>query len=87
MTWLRWWPGVIHDRHPVRRWVWFVPVFMLVVALLTVDYGHLSEQTAGLVLALAGVGLVVGFSEELWFRGIGVNVFRRSGYSEGGSAA
>ena len=52
---------------------------MLVVALASFNYGHLADQTTGLVLSL----LVVGFSEELWFRGIGVSVFRRSGFSEG----
>ena len=83
VTWLGWWPQVIRDRHPVQRWVWFVPIFMLVVALASFNYGHLADQPAGLVLALLGVGLAVGFSEELWFRGIGVNVFRRSGFSEG----
>ena len=44
---------------------------MLVVAVSSINYGHLADQPAGLVLALVGVGLVVGFSEELWFRGIG----------------
>lgn len=83
VTWLGWWPEVIRDRRPVQRWVRFVPIFMIVVALLSIDYGQLAGQTAGLVLALAGVGLVVGFSEELWFRGIGVTVLRRSGFSEG----
>jgi uncharacterized protein len=83
VTWLGWWPQVVRDRRPVRRWVWFVPVFMLVVALASIDYGHLADQTAGLVLALVAVGVVVGFSEELWFRGIGVTVFRRGGLSEG----
>ena len=83
VTWLGWWPEVLRDRRPVRLWVRFVPVFMLVVALVSVNYGHLADQTAALVLALAGVGIVVGFSEELWFRGIGVTVFRRSGFPEG----
>src|SRR3712207_277432 len=31
VTWLGWWPDVMRDRHPVRRWVRFVPIFMLVV--------------------------------------------------------
>ena len=68
VTWLGWWPQVIRDHHPVQRWVWFVPIFMIVVALLSFNYGHLGDQTAGLVLALLGVGLVIGVSEELWFR-------------------
>jgi membrane protease YdiL (CAAX protease family) len=83
VTWLGWWPEILRDHRPVRPWVRFVPVFMLVVALVSINYGHLAAQTAGLVLALVALGLVVGFSEELWFRGIGVAVFRRSGFSEG----
>ena len=44
-------------------------------ALLAIDYGHLAGQTTGLLAALAGAMVLVGITEELWFRGIGVNVF------------
>lgn len=36
-----------------------------------------------LVLCLLALGVFVGVGEELMFRGIGVNVFRRAGLSEG----
>lgn len=82
VTWLGWWPQVVRSELPVQRWVRFVPVFMIVVALGAINYAHLADQTAGLVVALIALGVAVGFSEELWFRGIGVNALRRSGLSE-----
>jgi membrane protease YdiL (CAAX protease family) len=35
------------------------------------------------VACLVALGVVVGFGEELMFRGIGVIAFRRAGFSEG----
>ncbi|MFE4632001.1 CPBP family intramembrane glutamic endopeptidase [Streptomyces sp. NPDC056773] len=83
VTWLGWWGEVMRYRVPVRRWVWFVPVSMLAVALLGVNYPNLAAQKASLVLALAAMAACVGIAEELMFRGIGVQVFRRAGFSEG----
>lgn len=82
VSWLRWWPQVMRSDLPVQRWVRFVPVFMIVTALGAINYAHLADQTAGLVLALIALGVAVGFSEELWFRGIGVNALRHSDFSE-----
>ena len=77
---------VLRVNKPVRRWVRFVPISMIVVAVLAIDYGHLADQTAGLVVALIAVAVAVGFTEELMFRGLGVTVFRRGGFSEGNVA-
>ena len=82
VSWLGWWPQILVDRHPVQRWVLFVPIFMFVIALAAINYGHLADQTAELVLAVLGTGVLVGFTEELMFRGIGVTTFRRSGFPE-----
>ncbi|MFD3641540.1 CPBP family intramembrane glutamic endopeptidase [Streptomyces griseus] len=83
VTWLGWWSSVLHYRVPVRRWVRFVPVSMLVVAVLAVNYPNLADQPLSLVLALIVMTLFVGIGEELIFRGIGVQVFKRAGLSEG----
>ncbi|MEU9857799.1 type II CAAX endopeptidase family protein [Streptomyces sp. NPDC047974] len=83
VTWLGWWREVLHYRVPVRRWVRFVPVSMLVVAVLAVNYPNLADQPLSLVLALVAMTALVGIGEELMFRGIGVQVFKRAGYSEG----
>ncbi|MFH9367452.1 CPBP family intramembrane metalloprotease [Streptomyces anulatus] len=83
VTWLGWWGEVLRCRVPVRRWVRWVPASMLAVALLGLNYGHLGDQSASLVASLLLLGLFVGVGEELMFRGIGVQVFRRAGLTEG----
>ncbi|MEV2248308.1 CPBP family intramembrane glutamic endopeptidase [Streptomyces sp. NPDC049970] len=83
VTWLRWWGEVLHYRAPVRSWVRWVPVSMIAVALIGLNYGHLADQSASLVACLLLLGLFVGVGEELMFRGIGVHVFRRAGLTEG----
>ncbi|WP_328952792.1 type II CAAX endopeptidase family protein [Kitasatospora purpeofusca] len=83
VTWLGWWGEVLRCRVPVRRWVRFVPVSMLAVAVVALNYPNLVGQPISLVLALAAMAALVGVGEELMFRGIGVQVFRRAGFSEG----
>ncbi|MET9855344.1 CPBP family intramembrane glutamic endopeptidase [Streptomyces sp. NPDC006450] len=83
VTWLGWWGSVMAYRAPVRRWVRFVPISMLVVAVLAVNYPNLADQSLALVLSLIVMTLFVGIGEELMFRGIGVQVFKRAGLSEG----
>lgn len=82
-TWLRWWPTVLHDDRPTARWVRAVPITMLVAALLATDYGNLIDQDGVLVLLAVAIVVVVGAGEELMFRGIGVDAFRRAGFPEG----
>ncbi|WP_253874558.1 CPBP family intramembrane glutamic endopeptidase [Actinomadura rupiterrae] len=83
VTWLGWWPHVLRYRAPVRRWVWFVPISMLVAGVVGFNYVHAADQKLGLVVCLLVLGVFVGVGEELMFRGIGVQVFRRAGLSEG----
>lgn len=83
VTWLGWWGEVWRSDRPVRRWVRWVPVSMLVAALVATNYARLAEQPAALILALVALGVFVGVGEELMFRGIGVTVFRRGGFTEG----
>ncbi|MGE3233113.1 MAG: CPBP family intramembrane glutamic endopeptidase [Thermoleophilia bacterium] len=82
-AWLGWWREVLWCDVPVRRWVRIVPISMLAAAVIAVNYPRLADQPAGLVLAVAIMTLLVGIGEELMFRGLGVNVFRRAGFSEG----
>ena len=78
---LRWWPVVLREELRTRRWVWIVPITLLVASIATIDYGRLA--TAGIVLGLALlVGtLFIGVSEELLFRGV-VLTFMRDRYRE-----
>lgn len=82
-TWLRWWPEIVHDRRPVQRWVRIVPFALLVAALVGCSWGNLLDQDVELVLLLVALVCLVGFTEELMFRGIGLVTLRRMGLTEG----
>lgn len=82
-TWLGWWPQIWRDHKPVQRWVRILPIVLVGAAVLACDYANLLDQTAGLVLLLLLTVAMVGFTEELVFRGIGVTTFRRDGFAEG----
>lgn len=81
-TWLGWWPQILHERKPVQQWTRIVPIALLIAALLGTSWGSLLDQKAGLILALVAMVLIVGFTEELMFRGIGLNVFRDLQFTE-----
>lgn len=81
-AWLGWWPQMLRDHRPVNRWVWFVPVVMLVAIVAGADYGSVADTSVGFVLLfLLGAGLV-GLTEETVFRGVGVTAFRANGFTE-----
>jgi CAAX protease family protein len=73
---LRWWPAVLAEELRTRRWVWVVPISLLVASVATIDYGRLA--TAGVVLGLTLLlgTLFIGASEELLFRGVTLTFLR-----------
>ncbi|MBO9523734.1 MAG: CPBP family intramembrane metalloprotease [Nocardioidaceae bacterium] len=83
IAFLGWGRPVFHDERPVRRWVWAVPVILAVCILLAIDYADLGDQGIGFVLALLVATQLVGWGEEGMFRGVGVQVFRAHGFTEG----
>lgn len=74
---------VMRDDRPVSRWVIVVPVIFVVCILLAVDYGALSEKSAGYVIVLLLATQLVGWGEEGMFRGLGVTTLREHGLTEG----
>ena len=81
-TWLGWWPQMLRDHRPVNKWVWFVPIVMVIAILAGTDYGSVFDTSVGfVVLFLLGTAMV-GIAEETVFRGVGVTAFRANGYSE-----
>ncbi|MFF7155921.1 type II CAAX prenyl endopeptidase Rce1 family protein [Streptomyces sp. NPDC008139] len=97
VSWLGWWGEVLRYRAPVRRRVRRVPVSMIAAvrrvpvsmiaaAVIGLNHPHLADQSLSLVACLLLLGLFVGVGEELMFRGIGVHVFRRAGFTEGKAA-
>lgn len=81
-TWLGWWKEILHEPRRVQRWVWIVPILLVLGAMIGASWGNLFDQNTQLVLGLVLLVLIVGFTEELMFRGIGVVSFRRSGMTE-----
>ncbi len=80
---LGWWRPALRDDRPVRSWTIAIVVLMVIGILLGTNYGGLAERGLGLTLLLLLSALMVGFTEELMFRGLGVTVFRANGFSEG----
>lgn len=83
IAYLGWFGAVMSESRRTRRWVWVVPIILAVCILGAIDYADLADKTVGYVLALVVAAMFVGFSEEGMFRGIGVQVLRAHGLSEG----
>lgn len=83
VSWLGWWRPVWTDDRPVQRWVVVVPALMVASILIVTDYVGLAGKSAEFVVLLLLGTLMVGLAEETMFRGIGVTVFRRRGFTEG----
>jgi uncharacterized protein len=83
VSYLGWWQEVLHERKPVQRSMWFVPIFMIAVIVIGMNYPELADRGLGFTLAFLLGALFVGFAEETMFRGISISVLRRHGLTEG----
>ena len=80
-TWLGWWRPVLRDDRPAPRWMISIPIVFAIAILAGIDYGRVADlQTSFLLWAAVGT-LMVGFCEEMVYRGLAVVGFRE-GYSE-----
>jgi membrane protease YdiL (CAAX protease family) len=82
---LGWWRPVLRELPdgPPRppRWLMVVPILVFISVLLGIDYGNLGNMGGAMVMWLALGTAMVGFSEEITYRGLAVVGFR-GGYSE-----
>lgn len=83
------WNAEIFGRQPIyrSRWMWLAPGIVLVPVVLRVlgiDWGGRALSVVLLVLA---TGALIGFSEELLYRGIAVKMLRSGGHREWSVAA
>ncbi|MFF2369116.1 CPBP family intramembrane glutamic endopeptidase [Agromyces sp. NPDC058110] len=91
LVWFVWsvrWFSVVFGPQPVRGrwWMWIfvaVAIIPIVARLVGIDYGLYG---AGVVVLVFASGLLVGFTEELLYRGIVVNLLRANGHREIGVA-
>lgn len=85
-TALGWWRPVLRElpeSSPPRppRWLLAVPILVFIGTLLGIDYGNLGNMGGAMIMWLAIGTALVGFSEEIAYRGLAVVGFR-GGYSE-----
>lgn len=78
------WFGPIFARQPVRGhwWMWIAVALTIVPILMRlfgIDYGGYA---GGVVAVTFLAGILVGFSEELLYRGIVVRILRQGGHRE-----
>lgn len=83
------WGSEIFGRQPVyrSRWMWAAPVLVaipIVLRVLDIDWGGPALSVVLLVLVS---GLLVGYVEELLYRGVAVKMLRGTGRRELGVAA
>ena len=83
------WGSEIYGRQPVYRsaWMWIAPVLVavpIVLRVLDIDWGGPALSVVLLVMAS---GLLIGYSEELLYRGVAVKMLRAGGHREIGVAA
>lgn len=81
-SYLGWWQPAIHEEMRAPRWLWAVPVLMVLPGLgsLLGGFGQ-ADRGASYLLALALGTLLVGFGEEMLTRGTGL-VGLRGGFGE-----
>ena len=77
-TWLLgWWKPALFERtRSHHKWPIFVPVLMLIVAIINLSGTDWSKFDASFVLALLALGVGVGFCEELMARGLLLTALR-----------
>ncbi|WP_245635879.1 CPBP family intramembrane glutamic endopeptidase [Herbiconiux solani] len=76
-TVLGWWrPALFEQRRSQHKWPVFVPIIMLVAAVLNLINTDWSQFDASFVLALVALGVLVGFNEELMARGLLLTALR-----------
>lgn len=78
------WNSEIFGRQPVYKsaWMWIAPILVsvpIILRVLDIDWGGPALSVVLLVMA---TGVLIGYSEELLFRGIAVKMLRAGGHKE-----
>ncbi|NTU72244.1 MAG: CPBP family intramembrane metalloprotease [Coriobacteriia bacterium] len=75
-TWFGWWGPVLREKPLGVRWMWSIPVVLTLLVLVSVDWAQISALGAPYLMVLAVGTLLVGFNEEIVYRGMSLVAFR-----------
>lgn len=80
-----WWKEVWRDKYKLQghRWVLLIPALILLLPVVTLSGADFGARGASFIALMALGGVLVGYSEELLFRGMVLQGARGSGYKEG----
>jgi hypothetical protein len=78
------WNAEIFGRQQVyrSRWMWLAPVVVVAPILMRVVGIDWGGPTVSVILMMLATGALIGFSEELLYRGIAVKMLRSGGHRE-----
>jgi len=81
-----WWHQLFHEERTISwpRWRWAIPALLAMSIIVTLAVAPWSDWNAGLILLILAGTLMVGFGEEIVFRGY-LLVGARARYSETGA--
>lgn len=79
-----WWGQLFRTQPALTRgwWMWIVPILVLIFNGLSFASADYSNYAIATVVAVLGLGLLVGLGEEVLARGLFVNSLRRAGHKE-----
>ena len=75
-TVLGWWGPVLHEKPLGVKWMWAIPVVLAAIVLAGIDWAQISALSGSYLLLLAIGTLLVGFNEEIVYRGLSLVAFR-----------
>jgi uncharacterized protein len=75
-TWLGWWRPVLREKPLGVKWMWAIPITLGLIVLVGIDWAQISSLSGSYLLLLAVGTLLVGFNEEIVYRGLSVVAFR-----------
>lgn len=83
-TTLMGWNAEIFGRQSIyrSRWMWLAPVVVVIPILMRVFGIDWGGPAVSVILMMLATGALIGFSEELLFRGIAVKMLRSAGHRE-----
>ena len=71
-----WWRPVLREKPLGVKWMWAIPIVLGVLVLIGIDWAQISAVGATYLLWLAIGTLLVGFNEEIVYRGLSLVAFR-----------